>query len=90
MILLPTGPFQLQGLCFNLLVTLRYKEDNLVQPEATTPTLQSTSIVSFLVRVSEWFFMDIYYLEMALDDVDELPPIVRGAAFKIYFNYNPP
>jgi len=30
--------------------------------------------------------MDFYYLEMALDDVDELPPTVRGAAFKTYFN----
>jgi hypothetical protein len=90
MILLPTDPVPLQGLCFNLLVTLRYKEDNLVQPEAITPTLQSTLIVSFLVQVSQSFFMDFYYLEMALDDVDELPPTVRGATFKICFNYNLP
>ena len=40
--LLHTDSSPLQGLFFNLLVTLRYKEDNSVQPEATKPTLQST------------------------------------------------
>ena len=38
------------------------------------------------VRASERLFMYFYYLEMALDDDDELPPTVRGAAFKTYFN----
>ena len=85
-----TEPSPLQGLCSNLLVTLRYKEDNLVQPEATTPTLLSTSIVSSSVRSSGWLFIYFYPLEMALDNVDELPPDVRGTPLRIYFNYNPP
>ena len=32
--------------------------------------------------------MDFYYLDTALNDADELLPTVRGAAFKVYFNYN--
>jgi len=80
--LFPTDPFPLQGLCFNLLVILRYKEDNLVQPGVTTQTLQSISIVSPSVRAPQWFFMHFLNLEMALDDVDERPSTVRRATFK--------